>query len=405
MNNVHKMGHFRSTKLWNTLKLNYFWHGMKADVEEFCNICKTCETVAKTARQFILEHVIATEPFEILSMDLVELQTGKYLHLLTMMDVYSRFGFAVPVKNKTAEVVMKKYLNSMVVLFGIPLKILTDRGKEFLATLAIKVYKSLGIQKLSTTSYSPQGNPVERMHRELKSMLIKYITETGNNWIKGLPYALMAYNQAYHSSIGMTPFEALFSRPPRVPERFFCYYTPNTDLNMIDEMESNFKTARKHLQIQHERNENAPRFANAKATFFNPGDIVLLDFGKKARNKKLAIYDKGDFIVQSRIGPNTYRIMSQENRQFHPIVHLDKLKLKTSNIPNPRMAELKLIQTESDSEEETEQKVEIEKKSEQAEPKLNSNTGNDKKPTTKSQHGSQWFLLQLLRELQRCLQI
>ena len=42
----------------------------------------------------------------------------------------------------------------------------TPDRKEFLATLAIKVYKSLGIQKLSTTSYSPQGSPVERMHRE-----------------------------------------------------------------------------------------------------------------------------------------------------------------------------------------------------------------------------------------------
>ena len=151
LNKVHGLGHFMSDKLWQTLKLNYYWHGMYEDVMAFCSQCRICETKAKPAKQFVLQHVTAAEPFELLSMDLVELQSGHFNFLLTIMDVFSRFGFAVPLRNKRAESVMKSYLKSFVVIFGIPEKILTDRGKEFLADLAMEVYKSLVIKKLSTT--------------------------------------------------------------------------------------------------------------------------------------------------------------------------------------------------------------------------------------------------------------
>ena len=117
LDRVHSVGHFKSGKLYHTLKLNYFWHGMSADIEAFCRKCEICETLVKPTNQFVLEHAVANEPFEILSMDLVELTTGIYNFLLTLMDVYSRFAVAVPIRNKTSEVVMRAFLDSMVGVF------------------------------------------------------------------------------------------------------------------------------------------------------------------------------------------------------------------------------------------------------------------------------------------------
>ena len=83
-------------------------------------------------------------------------------------------------------------------------------------------------------------------------MIVKFITETGQKWEKGLKYTIMAYNQAFHSSIGMIPSEVLFSRPPRVPERFFGFQTP-TQLNINEKMEKNFRTERACMyEIQQE---------------------------------------------------------------------------------------------------------------------------------------------------------
>ena len=92
---AHGMGHFRTNKLYDTLKLNYFWHGMYEDVTAFCDACAICDTLAKPNRQFVLEHVIATEPFEILSMDLVKLEedNGKLCSELWMFSPDMILGY------------------------------------------------------------------------------------------------------------------------------------------------------------------------------------------------------------------------------------------------------------------------------------------------------------------------
>ena len=100
------------------------------------------------------------------------------------MDVFSRYDFGIPIKNKQSDTEMKAYLESHITLFGFPQKILTDRGNEFLSKLALEVYKSVNIKKLPTTAYSPSGNPVERLYRELIAMIVKFITETGQKWEK-----------------------------------------------------------------------------------------------------------------------------------------------------------------------------------------------------------------------------
>ena len=179
-------------------------------------------------------------------------------------------------------------------------------------------------------------------------MFLKFILETGKDWPEGLPYALMAHNQSVHSSIGMTLYEALFSR---IPERFFYYTGPISGLNMIDHMEKTFHTARSLMYQSQHRNEQSKKFQMAKQVYSEPGDIVMLNFGK-TRDKKMKVYDKGLFIVVSRISPNTYRIHSLEDRKFHPIVHFDKLVLKKSAKPNSRMENLMRLANENASSDE-----------------------------------------------------
>ena len=52
-------------------------------------------------------------------------------------------------------------------------------------------------------------------------MLWAYVIDFGGQWDQFLPLAEFAYNNSYHSSIEMAPFEALYGRRFRSPIGWF----------------------------------------------------------------------------------------------------------------------------------------------------------------------------------------
>ena len=80
-----------------------------------------------------------------------------YSYIITFIDHLSRFPVAYPLKDKSSASVTKALLR-FICAFGCPDAILTDRGGEFLASIIKGVYQVLGIKKVNTTAYHPQGN-------------------------------------------------------------------------------------------------------------------------------------------------------------------------------------------------------------------------------------------------------
>ena len=54
----------------------------------------------------------------------------------------------------------------------------------------------------------------ERMMRTLKPSIAKYVNDEHDDWDTFVQLSTSAYNSAYHASIQMTPFEAIFGRKP-----------------------------------------------------------------------------------------------------------------------------------------------------------------------------------------------
>ena len=66
--------------------------------------------------------------------------------------------------------------------------------------------------------FIPQTNgQIERMNQVLEDMLRACVIDFKSSWETHLPLIEFAYNNSYHSSIGMAPFEALYGRPWRSP--------------------------------------------------------------------------------------------------------------------------------------------------------------------------------------------
>ena len=64
----------------------------------------------------------------------------------------------------------------------------------------------MGIQLNLSTTYHPQTDgQFERTIQTLEDMLRSYALDFEGNWAEHLPLVELAYNNSYHSSIGMTP--------------------------------------------------------------------------------------------------------------------------------------------------------------------------------------------------------
>lgn len=127
--------------------------------------------------------------------------------ICVMGEYLTRYMIAAPMPDQTAETVMQTFIDSIVLENGVPKRVLTDQGSNFLSRTMDDLYKQLGIERLRTTAYiSCCNGMIERFNRTLADMIASYVTNQPNNYDSYLKYATFAYNTSVHSSTGYTPF-------------------------------------------------------------------------------------------------------------------------------------------------------------------------------------------------------
>ena len=98
-----------------------------------------------------------------------------YKYLLMVIDVFSKFGWIVPLKNKAGETVAAAFKN---ILNGgrIPKLIWTDKGKEFYNK---NMKKLLDLHKITlySTENEEKSSVVERWNRTIKNKMWKRFTQ------------------------------------------------------------------------------------------------------------------------------------------------------------------------------------------------------------------------------------
>ncbi|KAI3744947.1 hypothetical protein L1987_58045 [Smallanthus sonchifolius] len=76
----------------------------------------------------------------------------------------------------------------------------------------------MGTRLLISIAYYPQTDgQSERTIQTLEDMLRVCIIDFGGSWDNRFPLAEFSYNNSYHSSIGMPPYEMLYGRRCRTP--------------------------------------------------------------------------------------------------------------------------------------------------------------------------------------------
>jgi hypothetical protein len=174
----------------------YWWETLRKDESEFIGKCDACAK-RKTGRRVIApmgEAIVAKEFLDVVSLVIVgplPLSERGNRYLLTFINHFTRFCDAIPIARQDTETIAREFVVRIITQYGVPKKLLTDRGASFMSGLIKETCKLLKIQKLQTSSYHPQGNGIcERMHILLIDMLSHSVRKDARDWDLFIPMQL-----------------------------------------------------------------------------------------------------------------------------------------------------------------------------------------------------------------------
>ena len=123
----------------------------------------------------------------------------------------------MPLPTKEANGVAS-FLYSLFCRHGIPKRIQSDQGREFVNSLNDHLFKSTGVHHIISSAYHPQTNGLdERFNQTLQRALLKMIDENQSDWDKYLDSVLFAYRTSKQASTKFSPFFLLYGREPVLP--------------------------------------------------------------------------------------------------------------------------------------------------------------------------------------------
>ena len=335
-------GHFGRRRTTQQVRRRAYWVGWSADVRRSVQSCAECARYKRglAPRQGPLQSLLTGEPWERIGVDITgphPRSRNGYVYILTLVDYFSKWADAFPLRNQEATTVAKVLIDRVFAYFGTPLQILTDRGRNFESELFAELCRRFDIDHVTTTAYKPSTNGlVERFHRTLNSVLAKVVNENQRDWDDHLPYAVAAYRATPHESTGYTPNLLFLSRENRAPIDLI-YGTPLQDSQSFnspndfvalrqEQIRTLYADVRAQLGKAAERQKKRYDLRVHKKVF-TPGEWVWYFHPRRriGRSPKWQKWYTGPFLVIKQVGPVDYQL--QRSKRSAPFIsHVDKLK-------------------------------------------------------------------------------
>lgn len=127
-------------------------------------------------------------------------------YLLVVIDVFSRYLWIKPLKNKSASNVVNAFKSIFAKSKRIPRRIRTDRGSEFTSAVTRSFFSKKGVHQMFTSN-ELQANYVERVIKTIKSKISRQFEPKSRNfrYIDKLQDVVDSYNKTWHSGIRSKP--------------------------------------------------------------------------------------------------------------------------------------------------------------------------------------------------------
>ena len=126
-------------RVYDRLTGDYWWSGMRGDVRRHCKACLVCATRKgnSCASRPPLQSIPVGGPFHTVGVDVLQLPLSydgnKYV--VVFMDYLTKWCEAFAVADQTAETTAKLLVEEVICRHGVPERLLSDCGTNFLSEL------------------------------------------------------------------------------------------------------------------------------------------------------------------------------------------------------------------------------------------------------------------------------
>jgi transposase InsO family protein len=354
------VGHHGRNRTYDMISRDWWWKGLSTDVRGMVRGCIACRRRkdSRPTKQGISRAIFPTRPMQQWAMDIVvNLPTceGKR-HILTIIDVFTRYAWAVPIADRSAEEVADA-LFGIIGIHGAPEMLRSDNEQAFNSKMIARLRDVWDIDHIFTRPYHSEANGhVERFHRFLNGLLAIRVAGGKEAWVAGLTPVLFTYNNGTHSSTGFTPYRLFHGRDANIP---VTIREPLTECEVPTHSGCAAELAgatRREMRRALENMTRATRGREARLnkertdTSFAVDDLVMLyepAMGRGHTKKQMTPWFSGPHPILRRATTRSYVISHttrhreatvdvKDIRLYHPFAKYDPATPQT-DVATPRM--------------------------------------------------------------------
>ena len=175
-------GHQGKLTIEHLMKTRFWWSQMNEDIKTWLGRCPECQLHFRKhtdVHHAPMKSLEVPPPFSRWHIDFVgELPTTKNGNrwIIVAVDYNTNWPIARALKDATAPEIVKFLYEEIVMRFGCPVELVSDRGANFMSKILNQYMQKIKAHHLFTSAFHPRTNSkCERLNQTFKHMLTKYV--------------------------------------------------------------------------------------------------------------------------------------------------------------------------------------------------------------------------------------
>ncbi|CAG9785319.1 unnamed protein product [Diatraea saccharalis] len=340
--NHDDVGHCGYDKTLSRIRKNFWFAKMRKFVKKYVTSCLECahhktpggkregelHPIDKPSIPFHTVHADHLGPF-------VKSKNGN-CYLLILVDGFTKFVNIKPVKDTKSSTTIR-LLKDHISHFGVPTRLITDKGTSFTSGAFKEFIMLYGIKHIINAVSTPRANgQVERFNRTiLNALSTSSHGKDEKSWDKQIPDIQLGLNTTTHKTTQKSPSELLFGFNIKCKSENILseIFDDTVKITSAENLKNSRDEAR--IKICKEQTKDAERFNSRRkvAKQYSVGDLVRVErqVPHDGQSQKLVVKYQGPYRVIKALRNDRYVIEDtplsrKHNRRYEAIVAVDKMQ-------------------------------------------------------------------------------